>query len=97
MDPLDNDGTAPASLCILRTSAIGDVTHVVPLVRTVQEKWPGTRLTWIIGKLEHKLLGDLPGIEFVVFDKRAGRAGFRDLEPVEGGSGRPREPRGLGR
>lgn len=79
MDPLDNDGTAPASLCILRTSAIGDVTHVVPLVRTVQEKWPGTRLTWIIGKLEHKLLGDLPGIEFVVFDKGAGRAGFRDV------------------
>ena len=79
MDPLDNDGTAPASLCILRTSAIGDVTHVVPLVRTVQEKWPGTRLTWIIGKLEHRLLGDLPGIEFVVFDKGAGRAGFRDV------------------
>lgn len=79
MDPLDNDGTAPASLCILRTSAIGDVTHVVPLVRTVQEKWPGTRLTWIIGKLEHKLLGDLPGVEFVVFDKGAGRAGFREV------------------
>ena len=25
----------PASLCLLRTSAIGDVTHVVPLVRTL--------------------------------------------------------------
>jgi len=79
MDPFDNDGTAPASLCLLRTSAIGDVTHVLPLVRTVQEKWPGTRLTWIIGKLEHKLLGDLPGVEFVVFDKGAGRAGFREV------------------
>jgi len=79
MDPLDIDGTAPASLCILRTSAIGDVTHVVPLLRTVQEKWPRTQLTWIIGKLEHRLLGDLPGVEFVVFDKGAGRAGHRDV------------------
>lgn len=79
MDPSDIDGTAPASLCILRTSAIGDVTHVVPLVRTVQEQWPGTRLTWIIGKLEHKLLGDLPGVEFVVFDKGAGRQGYREV------------------
>ena len=44
--------TTPASICLLRTSAIGDVTHVVPLVRTLQAAWPQTRLTWIIGKLE---------------------------------------------
>jgi heptosyltransferase I len=70
-------GTAPASLCLLRTSALGDVTHVVPLVRTVQAHWPQTRLTWLIGRLEHKLVGDLPGVEFIVFDKHAGRAGYR--------------------
>lgn len=65
------------SLCLLRTSALGDVTHVVPLVRTLQAAWPATRLTWIVGKLEHKLVGDLAGVEFVVFDKAAGFAGFR--------------------
>lgn len=73
----DSVATAPASLCILRTSAIGDVTHVVPLLRTVQSHWPATRLTWLIGKLEHRLLGDLPGVEFIVFDKAAGRSGYR--------------------
>ncbi|MBS0382973.1 MAG: glycosyltransferase family 9 protein [Proteobacteria bacterium] len=67
----------PESLCLLRTSALGDVTHVVPLVRTLQAAWPQTRLTWIVGKLEHKLVGDIAGVEFVVFDKRAGVAGFR--------------------
>ncbi len=67
----------PASICLLRTSAIGDVTHVVPLVRTLQNAWPGTRLTWVIGKLERKLVGDLPGVEFVTFDKAAGWAGLR--------------------
>jgi heptosyltransferase I len=68
---------APDSLCILRTSAIGDVTHVVPLIHTLQACLPQTRLTWLIGKLEHRVVGDLPGVEFVVFDKAAKREGFR--------------------
>jgi len=69
----------PQSLCLLRTSALGDVTHVVPLVRTLQTAWPQTRLTWIVGKLEYKLVGDVPGVEFLVFDKGAGWRGFRAL------------------
>ncbi|HEX7341789.1 MAG TPA: glycosyltransferase family 9 protein [Rhodanobacteraceae bacterium] len=72
--PLDSP---PSSLCLLRTSAIGDVTHVVPLVRTLQTAWPDTALTWIVGKLERKLVGDIAGVEFVTFDKSAGLAGMR--------------------
>jgi heptosyltransferase I len=71
--------SSPASICLLRTSAIGDVTHVVPLVRTLQQAWPQTSLTWIVGKLERKLVGDLPGVEFVTFDKGAGWAGIREV------------------
>lgn len=69
----------PQSLCLLRTSALGDVTHVVPIVRTLQANWPQTALTWIIGKLEHKLVGDVPGVEFLIFDKNKGWRGLRDL------------------
>jgi heptosyltransferase I len=69
----------PASICLLRTSAIGDVTHVVPLVRTLQHAWPQASLTWIVGKLERKLVGDLPSVEFVTFDKNAGWAGMREV------------------
>jgi heptosyltransferase I len=69
----------PASICLLRTSAIGDVTHVVPLLRTLQAAWPQTQLTWIVGKLERKLVGDLPGVDFVTFDKAAGWAGMREV------------------
>jgi heptosyltransferase I len=72
-----NPMTAAASICLLRTSAIGDVTHVVPLVRTLQQAWPHIALTWIVGKLERKLVGDLPGVEFLTFDKTAGWAGMR--------------------
>lgn len=53
------------------------MTHVVPLVRTLQAKSPATRLTWIVGKLEQRLVGDLPGVEFVTFDKGKGRAGMQ--------------------
>ena len=79
MDRVAIPDTEPESLCLLRTSAIGDVTHVVPMLHTLQEQWPRTRLTWLIGKLEHKLVGDLPGVEFLVFDKHAGRAGYRQV------------------
>jgi heptosyltransferase I len=71
--------SAPASICLLRTSAIGDVTHVVPLVRTLQQAWPQTALTWVVGKLERRLVGDLPGVEFITFDKGAGWTGMRDV------------------
>ncbi len=71
--------STPSSICLLRTSAIGDVTHVVPLVRTLQQAWPPTSLTWVVGKLERKLVGDLPGVEFVTFDKGAGWAGMREV------------------
>ncbi|TAN03613.1 MAG: glycosyltransferase family 9 protein [Rhodanobacteraceae bacterium] len=73
------------SLCLLRTSALGDVTHVVPLVRTLQATWPTTRLTWIIGKLEHKLVGDIAGVEFVTFDKGAGLGGYRAVRDALAG------------
>ena len=67
----------PRTLCLLRTSALGDASHVVPLVRTLQTNWPQTRLTWIIGKLERRLVGDIDGVEFITFDKAAGLAGFK--------------------
>jgi heptosyltransferase I len=69
----------PRSICLLRLSALGDATHVVPLVRTLRRAWPAVALTWIIGKGEAKLLEGLEGVEFIVHDKRAGLAGVNDL------------------
>jgi heptosyltransferase I len=69
----------PATLCILRLSAVGDVCHTLPIVRTLQQVWPDTKLTWIIGKLEHTLVGDIPGIEFIIFEKAKGFHAYREL------------------
>ncbi|MGO9993128.1 MAG: glycosyltransferase family 9 protein [Steroidobacteraceae bacterium] len=62
----------PQSVCVLRLSAIGDTCHAAAVLRTLQEAWPHTRFTWIIGKLEAKLMtAILPSVEFITFDKRS--------------------------
>jgi heptosyltransferase I len=33
----------------------------------------------VIGKTEATLVGDIPGIEFIIFDKAAGWRAYRDL------------------
>ncbi|MGO2406224.1 MAG: glycosyltransferase family 9 protein [Vibrio litoralis] len=71
--------SAPHSLCFLRLSAIGDVCHAVAAVQAVQRYWPETKITWIIGKVEAQLLEGLEGIEFIIFDKKAGYAGMKSV------------------
>ena len=70
---------APRSICLLRLSALGDAVHALAVVRALQQAFPGVPVTWVIGKGEAKLLEGLDGVEFVVFDKKAGLAGWRDL------------------
>jgi heptosyltransferase I len=69
----------PRSVCLLRLSAIGDTCHVVPIIRTLQHAWPGTQLTWIIGKTEARLMQLLDGVELITVDKRGGLHALRDL------------------
>ena len=59
-------------VCLLRLSAIGDTCHALAALRAFQSAWPQTKVTWIIGKLEAKLMtAILPEIEFITFDKSA--------------------------
>lgn len=70
---------APDSLCILRLSAVGDICHTLPVVRTIQSHWPSTKISWIIGKLEASLVQDIPGIDFIIFDKSRGVKAYLDV------------------
>ncbi|HHW4680083.1 MAG TPA: glycosyltransferase family 9 protein [Xylella taiwanensis] len=67
------------SLCLLRLSALGDITHVVPLMRTLQRELPKARLHWIIDTPGSKLLDGLDGVHLHVYDKRTGLTGMRAL------------------
>ena len=70
---------ATQSICILRLSAIGDVTHVLPVINAIRKHQPQAKITWIIGKLEARLLKDFEGVEFIVFDKKGGFDAVRQL------------------
>ncbi|WNC68945.1 glycosyltransferase family 9 protein [Thalassotalea nanhaiensis] len=75
----------PKSLCILRLSAIGDVCHAVAMVQQIQKQYPDIEITWVLGKVEHMLLKDLPGINFVIFDKSKGFTAFKELKSAMNG------------
>jgi len=75
----------PEAVCIIRLSAIGDTCHTVPVVRALQDAWPQTAITWIVGKVEHSLLEGLEGVEFIVLDKSEGWTGYRDVRRALGG------------
>lgn len=68
------------NICLLRLSAIGDCCHAVALVQHIQKHWPDTKITWVIGKIEAQLISAiLPNIELIIFDKKQGRAAFKQL------------------
>ena len=59
-------------VCLLRLSAIGDTCHAAAALRALQAAWPQTRFTWVIGKIEARMMAAvLPEIEFITFDKGA--------------------------
>lgn len=78
--PLFSSANPPKSLCILRLSAIGDVTHALAVVQEIQRFYPECKITWIIGKTENALLSAVStGINFVVYDKKSGWKGVLGL------------------
>ena len=70
----------PESICVVRLSATGDTCHALAVVRCIQDAWPETRITWIIGKTEAGLMADIPGVEFIIFDKSKGRGAYADVK-----------------
>lgn len=56
----------------MRLSAIGDTIHTVPAIRAIQDQWPETKITWIVGKPQSRLFRGMDDVEFIVFDKKGG-------------------------
>lgn len=69
----------PQSICILRLSAIGDVCHTLAVVQAIQRQYPQAEISWIIGKTEATLFADVPGIQFIPYDKKSGWKGIVTL------------------
>ena len=58
------------SICLLRLSSLGDVTHMIPIINTLKEENHKTNITWIINKTEYELVKNIENINFVVIDKQ---------------------------
>jgi heptosyltransferase I len=67
-------------LCIIRLSAIGDVCHAVCMVTRIRQHRPDIKITWIIGKIEYQLLQGMLGVEFIVYDKKAGKKAKEEVK-----------------
>ena len=72
------------SICIVRLSAIGDVTHMLPIIHSIQKFRPEIKITWIIGTTEYKLVGDLANVEFIQFNKKLGFKAYQEILAVLG-------------
>ncbi len=78
--------SAPENICVLRLSAIGDTCHALAVIRNLQDNWPDARITWVIGKTEATLMGDIRDIQFITFDKAQGLAAYRHVARQLAGS-----------
>lgn len=66
-------------IVIVRLSALGDVTLLLPVIESLKRALPHVRITWITGVMAYSLLEGVAGVEFVVFDKAKGLAAYREL------------------
>ncbi|MBI3545210.1 MAG: glycosyltransferase family 9 protein [Gammaproteobacteria bacterium] len=69
----------PRQLVIVRLSALGDVTLLLPVIETLKQLAPQTKITWITGAGVYSLLNGIPGVEFIVFDKSQGLRAYLEL------------------
>ena len=66
-------------LVIVRLSALGDVTLLLPVIETLKRAAPQAKITWITGTAAGALLAGIPGVELIVFDKRQGMSAYFKL------------------
>lgn len=70
----------PRAVAVVLLSAIGDVVHGMPVLTSLREAWPGTRLDWVIERRIHPLVAPHPDVDdFLLFDRSAGARGFLDF------------------
>lgn len=74
--------TPPQSILLVRLSALGDVTLMLPVVRTIQHFWPETKITWLIGRGAFHLLEGVAGVEFIVVDKPKSISNYKALRQL---------------
>ena len=66
---MQNNKKKVDNICVLRTSSLGDICHMLPFIYTLKAEYPKAKISWIIGKNEAKFIGKIDGVELIIFDK----------------------------
>jgi len=70
---------APHRICVVRTSALGDVIHALALVNGLRDGFPAAHITWVLHPVPWQAVRHQPAVDrFVVFPRR-GLSGWRHL------------------
>jgi heptosyltransferase I len=68
------------SLCIVLLTGLGDVVMGMPVANALKRALPGVRITWVAEPMPAAVLRPHPAVdEVVVYEKKRGLAGVRDL------------------
>jgi heptosyltransferase-1 len=69
---------SPASILIIKPSAIGDVVHALPVLNLIRRRWPGARISWLVTPACAGLLEGHPQLdEVILFERRRFGAAWR--------------------
>ncbi len=61
----------PEKILIVRLSAIGDVVHVLPALRSLRSNFPDSKITWLVEDKASDILTGHPDIdEVIIFPRR---------------------------
>ena len=66
---MQNNKQKVENICVLRTSSIGDICHMLPFIFTIRKEYPNAKISWVIGKNEADFIGNINGIQYIVFDR----------------------------
>jgi heptosyltransferase I len=71
---------AAQKICLIRTSALGDVIHALALVNGLRKGFPDAHLTWILEKVPYEMVKLQPNVDrFVIFDGKKSLSAWRNL------------------
>ena len=72
-------------ICVVRTSALGDVVHALAMVNGLRAGYPDAEITWVLHPLGHDVVCRQPAVDrFVVFPRHGGLSGWRQLATALG-------------
>ena len=57
---------APSRILIVRTSAMGDIVHTLPLARALRRRFPAARIGWVVERHFAPLLADFTAVDDVL-------------------------------